>query len=59
MREFLKPVVKASRELSRPGNLHDAAKSQTIVRGMRAGLGMASADWAASDSGAESTSSRT
>jgi len=40
MKEFLKPVVKASRELSRKGNINSPVVSQSIVTDMYVGVGI-------------------
>ncbi|MBW2560062.1 MAG: ATP-binding protein [Deltaproteobacteria bacterium] len=40
MREFLKPIVKASRELSRKGNIHKSKMAGSIVTTMRASVGV-------------------
>ena len=40
MREFLKPIVKASRDLSRKGNINKPGQAQEIVQDMYAGLGL-------------------
>ena len=40
MREFLKPIVKASRELSRKGNISKPEQTKQIVRDMHLALGI-------------------
>lgn len=40
MKEFLKPVVRASRELSRKGNINSPVLARHIVSEMRAGVGL-------------------
>ena len=42
MKEFLKPVVRASRELSRKGNINSPVLAQQIVSEMYVGLGLES-----------------
>ena len=50
MREFLKPVVKASRDLSRKGNINSPVLARQIVGEMYDGLGLDRPDAAATDS---------
>lgn len=42
MKEFLKPIVRASRELSRKGNINSPVRAQQIVSEMYSGLGLES-----------------